>query len=641
MENNNAKQSSNTQPERIEALQKKLYEKSAPSVQRSVRHGLSKDESEAPTNWQHEDDVNFAMGRVDTQKSFATKFLIGTLVFFVLALGITSVFFFGGMNVISSENVAIDITAPATIEGGEEVSFDVEIKNENNVGLKSVLVMIEYPDGTRSSENTSISLLRVRETIGDIAVSESGTRTFKAVLFGAEGQEQEVKVSIEYRVEGSNAIFSKEKTYPILISGAPVRLTVETSEEVTTGEQFTTVVTVTSNATETIEDVLLVGEFPFGYSMQDGTPDPDFGNNVWSLGDLPAGSSRTIRVAGSISGQEGEERVLRFTAGIQPDRDRRTIDTPLITAIAPVIVTQPFIGTSLSVNGSSADTVAVNPNSNAGVSVQWANNLATSLTDAVIEVAVSGNGFDPRTIQPNGGFYDSARGLIVWDGRTDTRLNRLRPGDSGTVTFVVGTTGYEAGGNELSNPVINLKASVRGVRDDGDVDTVTSSASQTIKVATRAEAFTTVSHGTVLTDNGPIPPRVAQETTYTITWEIKNTTNDITNAKMSARLPEFVSYANVAFPNTETVRYDSSTKTITWDAGTVLRGAGVFGDSRKVSFQVILNPSLGQLGKQPIILEATSFSARDSHTETTSGSTIGPVSTRLPGYNADKANVVE
>lgn len=628
-------------PERIAELQKTLYQKSSPDVQRSVRHDLPKEESEAPQDWQHADDVDFAMGRVDNKKSFATKMLIGASVFFVCALIITAVFFVGGINTISSENVAIEITGPATIEGGEEISLDVEIKNENNVALKSVLLMIEYPDGTRSSENTSIALPRERETVGDIPVNESGIRTFKAVVFGAEGEEQEVKVSIEYRVEGSNAIISKEKTYPILISGAPVRLTVDASETVTTDEGFVTTVTVTSNATEVIEDVLLVGEYPFGYSMQDATPDPDFGNNVWKLGDLPAGGSRTIRVMGSLRGQDGEERALRFTAGIQSDPDRRTINTPLITAVHSFALTQPFIATDVTINGSNADTVAVSPGSVVNMTLKWANNLTTTLTDAEIEIAVSGNGFDPRTVQAQGGYYDSGRGVIVWDGRSLSTLNQLRPGDNGTVAFSMQAASYESNGGGLVNPVINLNASVRGVRDDGVVDRVTTSASRTVAVATRAEAFSTISHGTVLTDSGSIPPKVGEATTYTVTWEIKNTTNDITNAKMSARLPQFVSYTSVAFPSTETIRYDSATQTITWDAGTVRRGAGVFGDERKVSFQIALTPSLGQLGQQPVLLEATTFTARDGHTETALSDSIGPLSTRLPGFNSDKSNVVE
>lgn len=638
------KKQSQQPPERIESLKKSLYTKHAPSVQRGGRHGLSPDEDAgAPKDWQHENSINFDMGRVSKKGNFATKLLLGALGFFVIALGITAYFFFGGVNIISSDNVDIEITAPPTIEGGEEVAFDVEIQNNNNVALQSVLVIVEYPNGTRSSEDTSVILPRERETIGDIAVNQNATRTFKAVLFGAEGEEQEVKVSIEYRVQGSNAIFSKEKTYPVLISGAPVRLTVNAPTEVVSDQTFRTSVTVTSNATEVIEDVLLVAELPFGFSISNATPKASFGTNVWSLGDLAPGSSRTINLDGAIRGQDGEERTVRFTAGIQPDRDRRTISTPLITAIAPMKLTAPFITTGVTINGSSGETVALASSNTANVTIVWENNLPTSLSDASIEVRFGGGGYDPRSVVARDGFYDSGRNAIVWDGRTEGSLNRIRPGDSGSVTFALDTLGYEETGAWLENPEVTFDVIVKAVRDGGGStpDIVTTNAARTIKVRTEADVLATISHGGQFSDTGPIPPKVGETTTYTVTWEIKNTINDITNARVRTTLPPYVNFTNIVFPNTEDVRYDTNSRTITWDAGTVRRGAGVFGDSRTVSFQIAFTPTLQHVGDDPQLIGDTTFGYRDSHTETSSGESLSPRTTKLPGFNKSQSDVVE
>ena len=60
---------------------------------------------------------------------------------------------------------------------------------------------------------------------------------------------------------------------------------------------------------------------------------------------------------------------------------------------------------------------------------------------------------------------------------------------------------------------------------------------------------------TFLPNSGPIPPKVAQTTTYTIYWYVTNPSNDVENARVEAILPSNVEWLNKFKPSSSMSRY--------------------------------------------------------------------------------------
>ncbi|MCX6713987.1 MAG: hypothetical protein NTV48_02685, partial [Candidatus Vogelbacteria bacterium] len=155
-----------------------------------------------------------------------------------------------------------------------------------------------------------------------------------------------------------------------------------------------------------------------------------------------------------------------------------------------------------------------------------------------------------------------------------------------------------------------------------------------IEKTMKIETLVNLSSGSVFTvgpfkNTGPIPPKVGQETTYTIVWTVKNTSNDIRNAVVTATLPVYLKWLGVIEPLSENVVFKPGSREISWNIGNIPAGTGVFSLPRQLSFQVSLTPSLSQL-RQPVnLLSETNFSAEDTFTNTTVSAKVKGVDTTV------------
>jgi len=68
--------------------------------------------------------------------SYRMIILLATLLVFLLVLGGTSVYLLVGSNQISNKNIAINITGPLTIPGGEIMPLQVTLANQNKIPIE-------------------------------------------------------------------------------------------------------------------------------------------------------------------------------------------------------------------------------------------------------------------------------------------------------------------------------------------------------------------------------------------------------------------------------------------------------------------------------------------------------------------------
>ena len=78
-------------------------------------------------------------------------------------------------------------------------------------------------------------------------------------------------------------VFYKDKIFEITIGNAPITLTVESPPSITSGDSFSTVVSVTLNSTDIFRNVILKAEYPHGYSPTSATPEAVDNDSIWSL----------------------------------------------------------------------------------------------------------------------------------------------------------------------------------------------------------------------------------------------------------------------------------------------------------------------------------------------------------------------
>lgn len=583
------------------------------------------EDSELPHAWDENlpTTVPITMQRGKRHIRLAGVFFMASIAFFIVALGVAGYLFYFGGNSVSVDKIAIDIQGPTTITAGDTVPLSLAIINKNPVAVDNLIVEISFPNGTRSADGKLNAYPRYIENLGQLASGATITRSIKAVIFGGAGQALILPVSISYKTAGSNAVFVKKSSYALAISSTPLSVSVDSPTETVSGKPLTITLSVRSNATVPLDKVVLMGAFPFGFSVTSSSL--PFANSSFLIGTMSPGTSKTVTLTGMLLGQNNEQRVFHFTIGTAKAENDRTIAVEYMTQDATVTITAPFINTTLAVNGDIGTNVVIAPNSSQNVTVSYTNTLQTSIANAEISVSISGSAADYGSIQTTSGFYRSTDHTVIFSKDTDPSLAQLAPGDSGIGSFTFSTLPTES---FIRSPALTFTISVSGTRiGQTDVpEQVVSSVTKTAKVATTVIFSVSSLHSSgPLSAGGPVPPRVGQATTYTIVLDALNKGSTVADGKASAVLPNYVSYTG-STSGSGSFSYDEGSRTVSWSVGDLIQERRVRG-----AFQVSFIPSSSQKGDAPALTGETSFSGYDRFAEVQISATANSVTTETTG----------
>ncbi len=604
-------------------LQKKLYTSSDVDGVTHVEQGAGV--VQEPERWK-QPAVAELLKTPKKRMSVATLFLLFGAGFFLIAGITTAVVLFLGGRSISTDNVRISVEeGPITVAGGKATSFSVRIVNNNPLPMTDGTLLIEFPEGTVDAHDASKPLERIVQEIPLITAGGSQDIVVDASFFGSENQKLSIPITLDYHMENSNATFSKKTSYDFTISTSPVLLSVIAVSEVSSGQPLTLVVTARSNAPKDLQNVAVRGDYPFGFLVKETDP-AQIADGLYSLGTLKVGEEKEIRITGVLTGQEGEERTFKFSAGSLKNPESTEFGVPYMLAQADVQIAKPFLGVSLTLNRDSASTIVVPSGGNVNGLISWANSLSIPINDARISIKLSGEALDESSVDATQGFYRSSDKTIVFDKSTMSGLGSIQPNNTGNGVFLFAVK-PSAELASLRQPTITLSVSVSGKRIEGGrlPETIESTITKTIKVATELGVSGRIVRTVGSIENtGPWPPKADTETTYTVELEARNTINTVAGATLRVQLPSYVRYTGTSIPQGE-IGYDSATHELTWTPGNI--GAG---EVKKVAFQIAFLPSVSQKGTSPILIPASTLSGTDRFTQTT-------VSASLPSFTTQTA----
>lgn len=580
----------------------------------------------------------------------ALWWLLGaSIIFFLGAVSFFGYYFLigGGSLAAAPGNIGISVAGPPQIEGGTPTELQVIVQNRNKVSLELADLIVTYPEGTRSPTDFVTDLPSQRISLGTIEPGGTRQGTVSAVFAGHEGEHADVKVELEYRIQGSSAIFVTATGYDVVFSSSALSLAVDGNTETISGQPVELVVSISSNANAPVRDVLLSAQYPFGFKFSSASPAP-LTNGVWEIGDLSPGQKRTVTIRGTLAGEQGDDRVFHFSAGTRTSEATSVIETSLAANTFPISISKPFLGLSVSVGGAAGSNVTVSPGDNVVVSIAWQNNLPTAVTDAVIVAKLSGIVIDGATVHTIDGFYRSSDEIMIWDKTTSGgKLANLTPGARGSVGFSFQMPKGEAL-KDIVNPRLNLSINAAGKRisETGVPENLQASASQKITLASEL-GFTAqgLYYANPFGSVGPMPPKAGSETTYAMVFTVTNTTNRISGAKVTAHLPPYVRWVGIYSPSSENISFNQNDGTVTWNLGTVEPGAGLQGVSpRQAAIAIGFTPSTSQIGQEPPLLQSISFSGTDEATNAPITRTVKNVTTNIqgdPGFSSANSTVVK
>ncbi len=605
---------------KIEDLKKVLYSRNS-KLPDTLILDLHKHKQGTETNWK--EDTSKVFENIETPKqpkNFSLIIFMCASVFFVLSIFVAGFIYFRGDNIISPNNIAIDVVGPVTTPAGEPLMLEIALTNNNDMPLILADLLLEYPKGTRSTEDKVSSLTRERIPVGTIEPHQTVRKSISAILFDEEGKKPVIKYSLEYRLEDSGSVFIKDGKYEIAIGSSPVLMTVEMLKEINADQELAIDVVVKSNSKEITRDLILNVEFPAGFEMKSSTPEPFKNKTVWNLGDIEPEGERKIKIKGTVFGGESEEKYFKFAVGGQSAESEVIIDKPFLSLAKAVSIKKPFLGIDFAIAGAFKNSQVMRAGNTMSSHIDFQNNLSVPITDAEIEVRLGGQMMIERTVDAQAGFYRSSENVAKWTKFELPQLESIPPGKKSSVNLnyiVSGAFSGEVSG--LKNQELTFDITIRGKRlsESNVPETIESTVKRKVRIETLSRLSTEVKHFTgPFKNEGPYPSIVDKKTDYTIVWTVTNSLNEVEGAKVTTTLPSYIVWNGKTSPTAEKMVYDPDSRRLTWEIGKILPGGGVSGSLRQVSFQVSVTPSLSQAGSAINLVNLATFEAHDTFTDT-------------------------
>lgn len=571
------------------------------------------------------------------------RFLGISVLFFIVASGAAWYVWSRGGNIISGDNITIDVSSPVAVGGGDPFEMSFAVSNGNNISLDDASLFIEFPSGFYAPADHT-ELPRFTKKIGTILAGQTITERIPVVAYGEENSQKQVTAVLEYRTAGSNATLKKTSVYAVKISSSPVAVSINVLREASTGQEVEMLITLRSNDQDATDGVVVEAAYPPDFIFKSADPSPARGDSVWIIASLAGREERVIKVVGVMEGKEGEEKTTKVTVGTEDPQEKLKIGVVYNSVTESTTITRSLFGIDVSFDGDRSAEHPVPFGDGIRADILWRNNSSVKITDAVIEVKLKGETLNRYSVYAsNGGFYRSLDDTIVWEKTNNPALGVMDPGTQGGMSFSFSPTVTPVGSVKMiKNPQIVLEIAARARRpaaadESGEIVTFVS---RKIKIETDIRL---VSRGLYFTgpfeNYGALPPRAEQETSYTIVWTVRNGSNNVSNATVKTVLPLYVKWLGNVSPQGEDVGYDANNATIVWNAGRIPAGG-----TREAAFQVSFTPSISQRSQSPALTGDSILSATDDFTKTTVGDRRSAVTTNItsdPQFSSRMGTVIE
>ena len=539
-----------------------------------------------------------------------------TVVAIGLIIGIAGLYYYQ-RNVYSKDILKLEILGTEQADLLDEIEYIVKYKNNGNARLEDPELIFEFPEYSIFKNGESQRATKNSDDLGGaIYPGEERTVSFKARLLGKEGEAKTAKATLSYRPKNLKARYESFTTFTTLLKKVPLTFEFDLPSNVDSGKDLKIRLNYFSNANYPLSGLGVTVEYPSDFEFVTSKPS-SLDKTEWDLGLLNKAEGGRIEITGKLRGDIGEEKVFQAKLGVWYDGEF----VLLKEAIRGINIIKPTLYITQNINNNPE--LVADPGDYLHYEIFFRNVGEDFLTDMSLQVALSGSAFDFSTIRALDGVYEEGDNSILWDWRRIADLQLLSPQEEGKVEFWIKLKdSWQIAGVGDKNPTITTKVYLSQAKEEF-VNKVNSKMEVSQKAFFADEVFG---------NSGPVPPQVGENTTYTITWQVKNYYNEMKNVKVKATLPQSVRLTGQIFPDEEASKFtfDSNSRELVWSVGDMLVAQGVLNTAPSISFQVSLYPTVSQRGTMAELVSGAMVTGQDQWTNEIISATTGSKNTSLP-----------
>jgi uncharacterized repeat protein (TIGR01451 family) len=533
----------------------------------------------------------------------------------------------------NNSRVTVAISGPSEVSSSNETTYKINFKNGNRAELKNAQILLNYSENFKPKESQNLKIdnpSNSRIDLGTIKSNSEGSMEISGTFLAAKDTIIYLNATLQYTPSNFNSPFQSKNQLGVNVSSSPLFLEIQAPQEVANGNKVDYVINFRNSSSEYLDGVRLKMEYPDGFSFISSDPSPSEGNAVWYLGSLSPDQSGKVVVSGSMIGSEEEGKTVKASLGYAGSNGQFIVydQKEEITKIAPTLLS---ISQTIN-NGADSN---VNAGETLRYSIQYKNSGSIGLNDVVIIEEINSRILDFSKLElDKKGAYKASQKTITWKASDIPELASLAPGAGGTITFSVPIldripveNSNDKNFNIVSTAKIDSPTIPNPIGSNKMVASNTVELKLNSRVALEEEGYY---KDAIIENSGPIPPKVDQETSYTMHWKIINVSNDISDVKVVSSLPSGLKWLGKISPDTESVNFNERTNQIEWDAGSLKNGVGIFEPLKEISFQISVTPQANEVGNAILLLNPSVLTAKDLYTGSDIKADVGEKNNRLP-----------
>lgn len=590
---------------RLEEFEKKLYKPGAVEEKKQESYEAYKEEA-IGKKWGGWEEGGHPFGPAPRRWGLSV-----VLLFFAASIAVVGGYYWYTMErPFDQKSVQGEITGPAKISSGDEVAFTVVYRNNADVALRDTKLLFAWPEGVVLPDGTPVR--EMKADIGTIVPKQEKTVTFKGRMYGAKDSEKKIDVSFQYTPETVASVFEDKRTITVVIVATPIAVTVNAPAQVVSEKEVEIDIEYQNQSDATFKNMELRLSYPEGFKLVSADPAPADDAGIWKLGTIEGRAGGRITVKGLFSGSQGESRSVYVEIGAKEEKEflqYASADAVVMIASSALLVFQ-------TVNDSRD--YAADPGAALRYRVRYKNTTNIQIPNAVILVKLDESLVDMRTLSAQWASFDGRTNSIVWNSVGVPELAVLDPKEEGEVGFSVNMRPLSAP-KKFSDKNFTVTSVARitaaAVPESLAGLPLESEDSLTIKVHTQFSFNETAYYADgFIRNSGPLPLRVGERTTFAISWQLSNTTNDVDEIEVTAVVPPNIEWTGVKYPQDANISYNPNNGVITWKPGKVFAGTGFLTPPKRVDFQVAFVPALLHVGQTVNLVSEASLKATDMFT---------------------------
>ncbi len=262
-------------------------------------------------------------------------------------------------------------------------------------------------------------------------------------------------------------------------------------------------------------------------------------------------------------------------------------------------------------------------------SIIYSNKGDSEMSDVIIMAVLDSEFLDWSSLDDqNDGEVN--RGTITWTKENIPALGELETGEEGFIDFSINVVDKPSQIFPEKNYSIESYAQYRvGSTSAESVfsektksNTIVNKISSDLSFTEQVRYF---NDDNISVGSGPIPPKIGQKTDYKIYWEISNNMHELSNVKVSLKLPSYVSFEERSIASIGSVVFSEETNTVEWTLGAMPINI----QRASAEFAISVTPGTEDLNKIMILSSGAEITAFDNEANIDLSSSSGAKTTRL------------